>query len=299
MDGGRERDYLPRYDERAPQLRPSPRGPGRRSGPEESDRPAARESRSSEAQSWIDERRRSVYRTPREDSRSTRPPRETEDRVEDIAPGSLRSRRSRFEAMEDPYADPNRQSASARTRDPYDRLRSVGQRPARPVSFDDAELQPFPASDETFELPRTRRRASERAEMVAPGRARTSPVLPQAQFRQMGSALAARHREAGPIGVATVVASGSLLLLALFMLIRSGSVDPWHVARLNAAGEPSLWASTDALWRIPLLLLFATVAGAMVAFRLRAVDAFAARFVSVTVLMLHGLGWVAAGHLLV
>ena len=96
----------------------------------------------------------------------------------------------------------------------------------------------------------------------------------------------------------SAAAVASLLALTVLTAARVGSTADWLVVRLDAGGDPSRWGTNESLWRVPLLLVFATVAGLIVAWRLRRHDAFAAQFTVVAVLLLHGFGWVAAGRLL-
>jgi len=110
--------------------------------------------------------------------------------------------------------------------------------------------------------------------------------------------LARSSRDAGALAPLSAAALSSAFALAILTLIRVGSTADWLVTRLDAGGDPTRWATNEALWRVPLLVLFATIAGLIVAWRLRRHDAFAAQFTLVSILLLHGFGWVAAGRLL-
>ncbi len=122
--------------------------------------------------------------------------------------------------------------------------------------------------------------------------------MPQPQFRAIGSMLAQSSQRAGTLAPLSAAVLASALALAALTLARIGSTGDWLVTRLDAGGEPTRWATNEALWRVPLLVVFATIAGLIVAWRLRREDAFAAQFTLVSVLLLHGFGWVAAGRLL-
>jgi len=110
--------------------------------------------------------------------------------------------------------------------------------------------------------------------------------------------LARSSRDVGALAPLAGVAAASAVALALLTLLRIGSTADWLVTRLDAGGEPTRWATNESLWRVPLLVVFATVAGLVIAWRVRRHDAFAAQFTLVSVLLLHGFGWVAAGRLL-
>ena len=105
-------------------------------------------------------------------------------------------------------------------------------------------------------------------------------------------------QDAGAVAKLGAIAGASTLALVVLTLARLGATSDWMVIRLDAAGEPTQWGSNEALWRLPLLLLFASVAGMIVGWRLHRHDAFGAQFTLFAVLLLHAYGWVAAGRLL-
>lgn len=179
--------------------------------------------------------------------------------------------------------------------DPYDRLRRVSERRSRPPVERQLDDEPFAYEDEPAQVrPRTARRERQAAPQPRPSR----PNLSQPQFRAVGSMLARSSRDVGALAPLAGAAMASAVALALLTLLRIGSTADWLVTRLDAGGEPTRWATNESLWRVPLLVVFATVAGLVVAWRLRRHDAFAAQFTLVSVLLLHGFGWVAAGRLL-
>ena len=179
--------------------------------------------------------------------------------------------------------------------DPYDRLRRVSERRSRPPVDTYLDDQPLDYQEEPVEVRQwTARRERQAMQPPRP----TRPNLPQPQFRAVGSMLAQSSRDVGALAPMAGAAMASALALAVLTLVRIGSTTDWLVTRLDASGEPTRWGTNESLWRVPLLVVFATVAGLVVAWRLRRHDAFAAQFTLVSVLLLHGFGWVAAGRLL-
>lgn len=284
MDG-RDRDAYARYDDRVPRLRSSATSQGKR-GPtsgfgrfdddlELSDDPPSWQERFGPARQDGAGAERRPERSSRRDAAST------------PSTPSTRSRSDRYIA--DDLVDERSADAVA---DPFDRLRRVSERRGlRPTQDDLAErMAGSPAP--------TRERASRRATELPPVPRRARPTLPQPPFRAVGSALARSSQDAGALAKLSAAALASLLALTLFTAARIGSASDWLVLRLDAGGDPARWGTNESLWRVPLLLAFATVAGLILAWRLRRHDAFAAQFTIVAVLLLQGFGWVAAGRLL-
>lgn len=179
--------------------------------------------------------------------------------------------------------------------DPYDRLRRVSERRSRSTVDTYLDDQPFDDEEEPVQVrPRTARRERQTTQLPRPSR----PTVPQPQFRAVGSMLARSSRDVGALAPLAGTAMASALALTVLTLVRISSTTDWLVTRLDAGGEPTRWATNESLWRVPLLVVFATIAGLVVAWRLRRHDAFAAQFTLVSVLLLHGFGWVAAGRLL-
>jgi len=193
--------------------------------------------------------------------------------------------------VQDDVIDERMSSAVA---DPYDRLRRVSERRSRPPADTHLHDEPYAYDGEPAQVrPRTARRERQTSQ---PPRA-PSPSSPT-PLRAVGSMLARSSRDVGALAPLAGAAMVSALALGLLTLLRIGSTADWLVTRLDAGGEPTRWASNESLWRVPLLVVFATVAGLVIAWRLRRHDAFAAQFTLVSVLLLHGFGWVAAGRLL-
>lgn len=85
----------------------------------------------------------------------------------------------------------------------------------------------------------------------------------------------------------------SVLLMALLLGIRLGSLPPEILLRLDAAGNPSLWGPPSVLWRLPLMSFFLTVMFLVVSWFLHPIDRFAARFALGAALAAQLVAWVA------
>ena len=85
----------------------------------------------------------------------------------------------------------------------------------------------------------------------------------------------------------------SVLLMALLMGIRLGSLPPEILLRLDAAGNPNLWGPPSVLWRLPLMSLFLTVMFLAVSWFLHPIDRFAARFALGAAIAAQLVAWVA------
>ena len=299
MDG-RDRDTYPRYDDRPPRLRSSSTSNNRQGGQASfsrfdddlalSDDPPTWEDRfGSSRQRGADDRTRDrrQRRDTREPSPASSPP---------VSAGRRHARSGQDDLLDERYPDP--------VADPYDRLRRVSERrsrrpgeESREVNRDAYDVEPAPAR------PRESRRTQD-IDMPVRGRDVDSPVriarptLPQQQIRAVGTMLARSSQDAGALAQLSGTAAASALALTIVTLVRIESTSDWLVTRLDAGGDPTRWATNESLWRVPLLVLFATIAGLVIAWRLRRHDPFAAQFTLVSALLLHGFGWVAAGRLL-
>jgi hypothetical protein len=85
----------------------------------------------------------------------------------------------------------------------------------------------------------------------------------------------------------------SVLLMALLLGIRLGSLPPEILLRLDAAGNPNLWGPPSVLWRLPLMSLFLTVMFLAVSWFLHPIDRFGARFALGAAIAAQLVAWVA------
>lgn len=85
----------------------------------------------------------------------------------------------------------------------------------------------------------------------------------------------------------------SVLLMALLLGIRLGSLPPEVLLRLDAAGNPSLWGPPSVLWRLPLMSFFLTIMFLAVSWFLHPIDRFAARFALGAAIAAQLVAWVA------
>lgn len=286
MDG-RDRDTSARYEDRVPRLRSSDssrsrRGPTSGFGQFDDDLEL-----SADPPSWEERFGRSRPQATATDRTAERSSRREESRL-----GAGRPRAGRY-----PVDDVVAERSSDAIADPYDRLRRVSERRTRRPAEETFEPDPYLGAYDDEPAP-VRARVDRRSADAVPVFRRPRPSLPQPQFRAVGAALARSSQDAGALAKLSAAAVASLLALTVLTAARVGSTADWLVVRLDAGGDPSRWGTNESLWRVPLLLVFATVAGLIVAWRLRRHDAFAAQFTVVAVLLLHGFGWVAAGRLL-
>jgi hypothetical protein len=135
----------------------------------------------------------------------------------------------------------------------------------------------------------------------------------RAARRSRSSAASARSRGARPavtIAVPQVVAGSSLvtdqpalaltginaasvLVMALLLAVRMGSIPSPAVIRLDAAGNPDLWGPPSVLWRLPAMSLFITIMFLVVAWFLHPIDRFAARFALGAAFVAQLVAWAA------
>ena len=182
------------------------------------------------------------------------------------------------------------------TRDPYDRLRRVGNRPPRRVDvdrYDDPPLDAYGDDDYDESPPVIDRRRAGRPTVRS-----TTPGVRQQQIRSMGALVANPSPELRPIVVGALISAGSLILLAILTLIRGGDLPAWLPTRWNAEGDPMVFGTSSTAWRLPVFVLFSTVMALGLGWWLRVREPFAAQFLSVGVLLIHGLIWISAITLL-
>ena len=177
-----------------------------------------------------------------------------------------------------------------------------------PVGGDDEATLPEFDVDPSIPPRRTRRQPSS----TRSGREPT-PGARRAPRRSRSSTASARGRGARPgvtIAVPRVVAGSSLvtdqtalaliginaasvLVMALLLAVRLGSIPSPAVIRLDAAGNPDLWGPPSALWRLPAMSLFITIMFLVVAWFLHPIDRFAARFALGAAFVAQLVAWAA------
>ena len=178
-----------------------------------------------------------------------------------------------------------------------------------PVGGDDEAALPEFDIDAPVPPRRTRRQLSS----TRSGREPT-PGARRAPRRSRSSTTASAHgRGARPgvtIAVPRVVAGSSLvtdqtalalvginaasvLMMALLLAVRLGSIPSPVVIRMDAAGNPDLWGPPSALWRLPAMSLFITIMFLVVAWFLHPIDRFAARFALGAAFVAQLVAWAA------
>ncbi|MGH2533913.1 MAG: hypothetical protein ACRDJW_16615 [Thermomicrobiales bacterium] len=94
------------------------------------------------------------------------------------------------------------------------------------------------------------------------------------------------------LGIVGVTAA-SLALMTAVVGNRMGEMPPGVVLHFNAAGVPDLWGTRETLWRLPLaatmLSVMNVIAGAFMLDR----DAFLARFLVASSVLVNVLAWIA------
>lgn len=229
-----------------------------------------------------------ITRSEREPGRYRPAPREDGDSRSWSADRFRRSGKER-------EADPDDRSPSS-TRDPYDRLRRVGNRPARRVEVDPYEESGHDDLDET----------NHDEVLAATGRARArqaharaaTPGLRQQQIRSVGALVANPSAELRPIVLGSLIAAGSLFLLSVLLLLRGGELPAWFPTRWNAEGEPTVFGTSATAWRLPVFAFFTSVIALGLGWWLRVREPFATQFLSVGMLLIHGLVWISVITLL-
>jgi hypothetical protein len=227
-----------------------------------------------------------------------RPEREGRIRRRETAPiderAAPRERYSDRFRRQSAYTDEEPNDRSYRSaRDPYDRLRRVGNRPARRVETEldqDAELDQY--AEEEFALPVSRQRGGRR-----PARTQ-SPRFDQQRIRDVGALISNPAPEMRPLVLGAIASIASLLLLSVLILVRSSSIGTWIPLHLDAEGAVTAYGSKAAIWRLPFFALFATIMAFGLGWWLRARESYAVQYLAVGALMVHLLIWVGVVNLL-
>lgn len=179
------------------------------------------------------------------------------------------------------------------TRDPYDRLRRVGNRPPRRIETEyDQDLDFDQYDDDSAELASATSRRTHRP-LSSRG-----PRAEQQRLREFGSIIANPSPELRPLMMGAVIALGSLVLLSILILVRSDSAGTWIPLHLDAEGTPASYGNEAALWRLPFFALVATVMAFGLGWWLRAREAYAVQFLVIGALLIHSLIWVGIINLL-
>lgn len=185
--------------------------------------------------------------------------------------------------------------------DPYDRLRHVASKPARPVEFDE---EPF--GDERYDDSRDRReavppigdqrrRSAGRRSSTSSGRTGHAQRTPPAQ--QLGGIISAAAPQTRFIAAVLGIGLISLVFMAATVAGRMSSLPDWLPIHLNAEGTPDRWGTSSTLWRIPLMVLFLSLMSAAVAWAVGKRDPFAVKFTLASTLLVHALCWIALVNL--
>ncbi len=104
--------------------------------------------------------------------------------------------------------------------------------------------------------------------------------------------------ELRPIVVGALISLGSIGLLSILLLIQGGDLSAWFPMRWDAEGEATVFGKPATAWRLPVFALFSTIIALGLGWWLREREPFAAQFLAVGVLLIHGLIWVSAITLL-
>ena len=113
-----------------------------------------------------------------------------------------------------------------------------------------------------------------------------------------GLALAHPAAEVRPLVIGGAAALGSLVMLSVLILLRSGSAGVWLPMHLDAEGTVTEYGSTSAIWRLPFFALMSTIMALGLGWWLRARESFAAQYLVVGALMVHAIIWVGTITLL-
>jgi hypothetical protein len=104
-----------------------------------------------------------------------------------------------------------------------------------------------------------------------------------------GSPLAADQPALILLGAGAV----GILLMALVLGVRLGTIPSPTVLRLDVAGNPDRWGPPGVLWRLPLMTLAITLMALVVAWFLYPLDRFGARFALASAVVAQLIAWVA------
>ncbi|HEY8447703.1 MAG TPA: DUF1648 domain-containing protein [Thermomicrobiales bacterium] len=163
--------------------------------------------------------------------------------------------------------------------------RSIG----RETAWEDDHELGLPDDDGALYPPVPRRRSAREAaarRRTARARPRTAPRIPVNL-----SALAVSQ---DGFLLATLGGSAlSLLLMAAVISLRIDALPDWIVTHLNAAGTPDRWGTSSIVWRLPLMAAMLTIMNGIAATLVTRWDAFAARFLLGSSILIHALAWMA------
>jgi hypothetical protein len=149
-----------------------------------------------------------------------------------------------------------------------------------------------PPAEQRYPVRRgTPARSRQRSRRAAPAQNRPSMQLPAA----LATVAAAQDR--------TVLAAIGGSVFSLFMMVatvssRSDSLPAWIPIHLNAAGDVDRWGTASTVWRLPLMTAMLTLATFVGALFVSRRDPFAARFLLVSVLLIHMLAWIGLVRIL-
>lgn len=177
----------------------------------------------------------------------------------------------------------SRRQSSRRSREPLE-AESYG------VVEDDWESRAHPDADDIY-APPTRRRSPGARGGGESRRRRSSRTT-----RERKAPSVSLPRPAVPDSMLAAVVGGSvvgLVLMAVALALRVGDLPSWIPIHLNASGDPDRWGSPNTLWRIPLAVAMCTIMSLVVAVLIWKRDAFAARFVVASSVLIQLLAWVA------
>ena len=153
------------------------------------------------------------------------------------------------------------------------------------------------ASSTTFDAKRPRTRTRGRR---AARRSRSSTASARGRGARPGVTIAVPRVVAGSSLVTDQTAlaliginAASVLVMALLLAVRMGSIPSPVVIRLDAAGNPDLWGPPSVLWRLPAMSLFITIMFLVVAWFLHPIDRFAARFALGAAFVAQLVAWAA------
>jgi hypothetical protein len=168
--------------------------------------------------------------------------------------------------------------------DPYDRLRvqSARQRRAAPIDefgVDDWSDQPAPPPA--------------RYPGGVPSRLRRTESARQIKAPNFGAAIQFANQFERPVVITLGIGLVSLVLMAATVAARQSQLADWMPIHLNAAGAPDHWGSPATLWRLPLMVVMATLMSAVLAWFAAKRDTFAVQFVLASTLLIQALCWVA------
>jgi hypothetical protein len=90
----------------------------------------------------------------------------------------------------------------------------------------------------------------------------------------------------------------SLLVMAAVVSTRTEAVSPWFATHINAAGDADRWATSDAIWRVPLMTAVFSLGSILAAIYIGKRDAFASRFLVASIMLIHLLSWMGLIRLL-